>query len=341
MMHDSTPLQAALTSTLAERYSGVQISGVHQLAGGASKEIWRVDLTITDGLHAIQHRLVLLRQLGGKIKSDALDLAEEYQTLTSAYAAGVLTPRPFLFLPDLLGKPAALVERLDGESIGRRIVRDPALAAARERLPGELGIALAAIHHIDIDATGLREALPGPAHGRTPIQTALAQIEADLDLIGEAHPAIEICLRWLHRHEPLPPPRLALIHGDFRIGNMMVTPHGLTGVLDWEFAHIGDPNEDLMWPLIRDWRFGNDHLHFGGIAGHEPFFHAYASAGGTIPDPQTIRFWEVLCNIRWATGCLNQADRHLSGREPNLEFASLGRRCAEIELEAVRLISHR
>ncbi|MDZ4718378.1 MAG: phosphotransferase family protein [Roseiflexaceae bacterium] len=339
MIHNSTILQNALIAALARLYNAeVQASGLQQLAGGASKEIWRLDVLIESGPQAGEHPLVLLRQLGGKIKSDALDLPEEYATLTAAYAAGVPTPRPFLFLPDLLAKPAVLVERLDGESIGRRVVRESALAAARERLPGELGIALAAIHRIDIDATGLRAALPGPAHGLTPIQTALAQIEADLDQIGEAHPAIEICLRWLHHNEPSPPSRLALVHGDFRIGNMMVTQGGLTGILDWEFAHIGDPNEDLMWPLIRDWRFGNDHLHFGGIAGHEPFFQAYANAGGTTPDPQTMRFWEILCNIRWATGCLNQADRHLSGREPNLEFASLGRRAAEMELEAIRLI---
>lgn len=333
-------LQTALRAALAELYdTDVQVSGLQQLAGGASKEIWRLDLTIATGMQTVYHGLVLLRQLGGKIKADALDLPEEYQTLCAAYAAGVPSPHPFLLIPELLGKPAVLVERIEGESIGRRIVREPALAAARARLPGELGSALAAIHRIDIDATGLREALPGPAYGQTPVQTALAQIAADLDRIGEAHPAIEICLRWLHQNEPPPPPRLTLIHGDFRIGNMMVTQHGLTGVLDWEFAHIGDPNEDLTWPLIREWRFGVDHLHFGGIAGHEPFFEAYAAAGGTPPSPQVTLFWEVLSNIRWATGCLNQAERHLSGQEPNLEFASLGRRCAEMELEALRLIS--
>lgn len=314
----------------------VHLSGFRQLAGGASKEIWRLDATILGEPNSESRRLVLVRQLGGKIKSDALDLPEEYQTLACAYTAGVPTPEPLLLLPDLLGRPAALVAWLEGESIGRRIVREPALAAARERLPGQLGAALATIHQIDPLALGA--ALPGPVNGQSPAQAAIAQIEADLDRIGEPHPAIELGLRWLRRHEPAPPRRLSVLHGDFRVGNIMVAPEGLAGILDWEFAHLGDPYEDLAWPLVRDWRFGNDALRFGGIASPEPFFAAYSAAGGFAPDPTIVHYWEIIGNLRWAVGCLSQADRHLSGQEPNLEFASLGRRCAEMELEALRLI---
>jgi aminoglycoside phosphotransferase (APT) family kinase protein len=128
------------------------------------------------------------------------------------------------------------------------------------------------------------------------------------------------------------------LHGDYRIGNMMVNANGLVSVLDWEFAHIGDPYEDLAWPQLRDWRFGNDHLRFGGIASPDEFFSAYERCRETTVDRQRVAYWEVMGNARWAIGMLNQAQRHLSGREPNLEFASLGRRCAEIELEVLNLI---
>jgi aminoglycoside phosphotransferase (APT) family kinase protein len=163
-------------------------------------------------------------------------------------------------------------------------------------------------------------------------------MEADLDTIGEPHPALELVLRWLRRYEPPPPARLVLVHGDYRIGNMLVTPEGLNGVLDWEFAHLGDPAEDLTWGLVRDWRFGVDALHFGGIGPPDAVFAAYAAGGGQAPDPTTVRYWEVLGNTRWALGTLNQAQRHLRGAERNLELASLGRRCAEMELEALRLL---
>lgn len=331
-------LHAALVLALSERCGApVQVAGLHQLAGGASKEIWQLDLDVAAGQLVGRHELVLLRQLGGKIKADALDLAAEYRALAVAHAAGVPTPRPFLLF-ELQGAAAVLVQRLPGEAIGRRVVREARLAAARAKLPGELGAALAAIHQIDIDATGLRAALPGPAQGLSPAAYAIAQIEADLDRIGEPHPAIELGLRWLRRRLPPDPARLTLVHGDFRVGNLLVTPDGLAGVLDWEFAHVGDPYEDLAWPLLRDWRFGQDHLRLGGVGAPADFFAAYAASGGLCPDLRIVQFWEVLGNLRWATGCLNQAERHLSGQEPNLEFASLGRRAAEMELEALMLI---
>jgi aminoglycoside phosphotransferase (APT) family kinase protein len=335
----TTILEPALTTALSEVLeSQVTLSDLRQLAGGASKEIWQLDIQVAAGDFAGAHALVLMRQLGGKIYVDALDIAGEYGAILAAYTAGVAVPRPLVMLPDLLGKPAALVERIAGESIGRRIVRDPALAGARARLPGQLGQALANIHQVDLERTGLLHRLPAPPPGTSPIQSILAQIEADLDRIGEPHPAIELALRWLHRNEPPPPSAYVFVHGDFRIGNILAAADGLAGILDWEFAHIGDPNEDLVWPLVRDWRFGAAHLHFGGISDPAPFFAAYAAAGGMPPDEPTVRYWEILGNVRWALGCLTQAERHLSGQEPNIEFASLGRRSAEMELEALNLI---
>jgi aminoglycoside phosphotransferase (APT) family kinase protein len=221
---------------------------------------------------------------------------------------------------------------------GARSSRAPSWRA-RAHLPQQLGAALAAIHRIDPGAPALRGLLAVPAAGQTPAQAQIEQLERDLDRIGEPHPAIELCLRWLHQHEPPPPERLVLVHGDYRIGNLLVTPEGLAGVIDWEFAHLGDPLEDLAWGLIREWRFGVDELRCGGVGSAEDYFAAYEAAGGTAIDRRHAFYWEVLHNVRWAVGTLNQAERHLSGVEPNLEFASLGRRCAEMELEALTLIA--
>jgi aminoglycoside phosphotransferase (APT) family kinase protein len=145
-------------------------------------------------------------------------------------------------------------------------------------------------------------------------------------------------LRWLRQNEPPLPERLVLLHGDFRIGNMMVDRQGLSGVLDWEFAHIGDPAQDLGWPFVRTWRFKVDHLRFGGIAPAEPFLQAYSAASGRSIPAERIFYWEVFGNVLWAIVTLNQARRHLSGQEPNLELASLGRLCAEVEMEVLSLI---
>jgi aminoglycoside phosphotransferase (APT) family kinase protein len=334
---DNAAFQSALELALSQAIGAqAHVSALRQIPGGASHELWRFELEASS--YTGPQQIVLQRPLGGRIFAGALDLVSEFRVLQAAYAAGLPVPRPLWLIENLLDRPAALAEFLAGEAIGRKVVRESALAEARAQLPAQLGATLAAVQAIDLDRSGLRAVLPSPAPGNTPARQEIAQIEADLDAIDEAHPAIELCLRWLRRYEPAPPDRLVLVHGDFRIGNVLVTSGGLNGLLDWEFAHIGDPAEDLAWCLIREWRFGVDQLHFGGIGPTEPFFAAYAAATGSTVDQERVAYWEVMHNVRWAIGTLNQARRHLGGAEPNLEFASLGRRCAEMELEALRLI---
>jgi len=332
-------LKTALESTLVRAAkSRVQVSGLAQMAGGASRELWRLDVEVAEGEWAGRHPLVMQRPLGGKIHAHALDLKQEFIVRQAAYKSGLPVPRPFWLLEDFLGRYATFAEQLAGETIGRKIVKDAQWESARARLPTQMGATLAAIHRIDLNEHDLHPVLPSPPPGLTPAQWHLREMEADLDRIGEPHPAIELCLRWLHRHEPPPSERLTLVHGDYRLGNMMINANGLCGVLDWEFAQIGDPMEDVSWGMVRDWRFGVDQLRYGGVGQPEEFWAAYQAAGGEPIDPVRARYWEVMGNVRWAAGTLNQAERYLSGQEDNLEFASLGRRCAEMELEALRLI---
>lgn len=331
-------LQTALEEKLRALTRGeVRVENLKMLAGGASQEMWRLDLSVDSEEARGDYQLVLRRQLGGKIYNDALDLEREFRVMQIAYASGVLLPYPQAFLPDLLNRPAALLHRKEGETIGRRIVREPALENARQVLPGQMGEMLARIHRIGVDKYALRLFLPQPPVEYSPARWMVTQVERNLDEIGEPHPALELGLRWLRRNEPSAPKNLSLLHGDYRIGNVIVNEAGLVSVLDWEFAHIGDPYEDLAWSQVRDWRFGSDQLRFGGIAPTDEFFAAYERVSKTAVDVARVRYWEVMGNVRWAVGMLNQAQRHLRGEEPNLEFASLGRRCAEVELEVMRL----
>lgn len=332
-------LQAVLSEKLsALASSAVRVENLKMLAGGASQEMWSLDLHVETGEPGGDYKLVLRRQLGGKIYRDALDLEREFRVMQIAYASDVVLPYPQVFIANLLDRPAALFHRKEGETIGRRIVREPSLEQARRVLPKQMGEMLARIHRIDLDKYAMRLFLPQPAVEYSPARWAITQLEKNLDEIGEPHPALELGLRWLRRNEPPAPKNLAFLHGDYRIGNVIVNEQGLVSVLDWEFGHIGDPYEDLTWSLLRDWRFGNDHLHFGGIAQPDDFFAAYERAMNMTIDFKRVQYWQVLNNVRWAVGMLNQAQRHLSGQEPNLEFASLGRRCAELELEVLGLI---
>jgi aminoglycoside phosphotransferase (APT) family kinase protein len=326
-------LRARLAAFLAEQTGAdVTIGAAAPLAGGASRETWRIDAEVGGERRA----LVLRMDQASSMNPDALGRAAEFALLERAAAAGVLAPRPRWLDADgrALGRPFLLMDRVEGESIGPRVVRRPELAEARARLPAQMAEQLARIHAID--PAGL-DALPRPPAGLSPALHALGQARALIDSLGVASPALEFGMRWLERRAP-ECPRPTLVHGDFRVGNLIVGPDGLRAVIDWEFAHIGDPLEDLAWPCVRDWRFGNVALRVGGLGELEPFLAAYSQASGRTADPEGVRYWEIMGNLRWAATCRAQARRHLSGADPSVEYASLGRRAAEMELELLNLI---
>ncbi len=238
--------------------------------------------------------------------------------------------------PAVLGAPFFIMDRLEGESVGRRVVRDAALADARAKLPRQLGEQLAKIHAVG-RSPGL-DFLQQAASGQSPATTAVERAAAQLWRLAEPHPALELALRWLQKNAPACP-ETVLVHGDFRLGNLMVSPDGLVGIFDWEFAHVGDPAEDLAWPCVRSWRFGHDQLRLAGIAAPDDFLAAYRQHSGRTVEPFRLRYWEILGNLRWAVGCIAQANRHLSGQTASIECASLGRRTAEMELELLDLIA--
>ena len=329
----SPDLAARLAAFLAHAAGApVTITCMRPIAGGASRETWAVDAVIGGA----QTALVLRMDLASSMNPDALSRPQEFALLAAAHAAGVLAPRPRWLDANgaALGRPFLLMDRVAGESIGPRVVRRPELAAARARLPAQMATQLARIHALDPTALDF---LPQPSAGQPPALHALDHTRRVLDAISLQNPALEFGLRWLVQRAP----RCAqptLLHGDFRIGNLLVGPAGLGAVIDWEFAHVGDPHEDLAWPCVRDWRFGNDALHVGGVGELAPYLAAYTTASGRTVDRNALRWWEIMGNLRWATTCHIQAHRHLSGADPSVELASLGRRAAEMELEFLTLI---
>ena len=298
-----------------EQALGTAVARTTQLAGGASKEAWAV--RTADG-----RDLLLRRAGGGVIHLDTLSLRQEFDVLVAARAAGVRVPSPIAYLGDLDGREAFVMELVHGEAIGRRVVRDPP--------PGldlQMAEELARIHAI------LPKALPF-----LPAPDLWERLYLELDAVDEPHPAIELGIRWCRDRLPLERPRV-VTHGDFRIGNLMVDGHGIVAVLDWEFAHISDPAEDLAWPLVRAWRFGHDDQRLGGIADAEPYLARYAELTGVVIPHDELLAWEVLGNCKWAIGALTQARRHLRGEERSVELAILGRLAAEMEYELLDLIA--
>jgi aminoglycoside phosphotransferase (APT) family kinase protein len=299
-------------SELEERL-GRRVDSMHLLAGGASKEAWAVD--------AGGERLLVRRAAGGVIHAATLSLEHEFAVLEAAAEAGVRVPRPVAYLGELGGREAFAMERVEGETIGRRIARNPP--------PGvetQLADELAKIHAIP------PERLPFLRSG-----DILERFYAELDSVEDPHPAIEYGLWWLREHRPTPLPDV-VTHGDFRIGNVAVSDSGLEYLLDWEFAHLSDPREDLAWPIVRAWRFGADERRLGGVGELAPYLTRYAELTGIDVAEADLDWWEVLGNVKWAIGCLTQCRRHLTGVDRSVEYAVLGRMAAEMEYELLSLI---
>src|SRR5438874_4631641 len=236
------PATAAMIADMREALEAVlgPISEPVLLPGGASKEAWSVD--------AGGERLLVRRAGGGVIHRHTLSLQHEFEVLRAAHEAGVKVPRAVVYIEDLAGREAFVMERLEGETIGRRIVREP----VPEGLPRQMAKELAKIHALPPERLPFLEA------------ATIERLVDELDAVGEPHPAIELGLWWLREQRP-PAREPVVVHGDFRIGNLVVDESGLVGVLDWEFAHLDDPARDLGCSLVRAWRFGADDLRPGGL----------------------------------------------------------------------------
>ena len=128
------------------------------------------------------------------------------------------------------------------------------------------------------------------------------------------------------------------MHGDFRLGNLIVGENGLAAVIDWELCHAGDPAEDIGWLCVRSWRFGNDDRPVAGVGSRAELLDAYEAAGGDRPLQERIRWWEAMGNVKWAVICARQAHDHLTGVRPSAELASLGRRICEPEWDLLQLV---
>src|SRR5262249_10744363 len=236
----------------------------------------------------------------------------------------------------VLGAPFLVMAFVEGETLARRLLRDAEYAAARAALPQQLAAALAGIHALDPARPELAF-LPRPPGSETPAAPERARAwPISRATAPDPPPALEPALRWLAPHPPAPA-ALTVVHGDYRVGNVIFGPEGLRAVLDWELAHVGDPLEDLGWLCVRSWRFGADDRPAGGLCQREELFAAYEHAAGTTIDRGADAWWEVFGNLKLAIICIMQEGTFLDGAVRSVELASLGRRVAETEIELIDL----
>jgi aminoglycoside phosphotransferase (APT) family kinase protein len=297
------------------------VENLRELTGGASRTTWSFD-AVTDSA-----RRPLILRTGAP---DEIHAGMELEAGAQRAASLAGAPVPHVLVADnsvaALGDPFLICDFIGGETIVRRIQRrlDD---AGRTRLLTQCAQALAAIHRAEPPE------LPGLVE-----QDQLSQWREQLDEMGDTTATFEWAFRWLAANRP-PASPLRLVHGDFRMGNVIVDDSGLAAVLDWELVHLGEVYEDLTWFCIRAWRFGAPAtLGAGGLGSIESFLNAYEEAGGATLDRSAIRWWLVLATLRWGVICRYQAERHLSGQTRSVELATIGRRVCETEWDLLTLL---
>ncbi|HEY5126833.1 MAG TPA: phosphotransferase family protein [Bradyrhizobium sp.] len=307
------------------------VVGAVRLSGGASQETWSFDIVRPNGnIGAILRRAP---QGYGAAPARAAGLNAEAMLMQRAYDAGVPSPLVLHVLQpeDGLGT-GFIMERVEGETIPRKILRDDQFAQARPKLARQLGKVLATIHGL---------ALPQlPELRRMTAAKEIAELERDYRSFDWPRPVFELALRWLRDHDPGAPEQVTLVHGDFRHGNLVIGPDGVRAVLDWELAHLGDPAEDLGWICVNSWRFGEIDKPVGGFGAREELFAGYQEAGRRV-DPARVMFWEVMGTLRWGVMCCGMMQRFRIGPEHSVERAMIGRRSSETEIDLLRLLAPR
>jgi aminoglycoside phosphotransferase (APT) family kinase protein len=302
-----------------------------RLSGGASQETYRIVIRTDEG----ERKLAMRRAPGDTAPKLGASpgLATEAALMRAARAAGVPEPEIFWVLTpqDGLGD-GFIMQWLEGETLGARIVRDPALDAIRPKLAEQCGEILARIHAIDLDTSCLGDRL-----SHLSPEQYVRQTWERYQALDTPQPMIDFTARWLLDHLPqtyVP----TLVHNDFRNGNIMVSPEGVVAVLDWEIAHIGDPMRDLGWICTSSWRFGRAELPVGGFGSYADLFRGYERVSGMAVDPARVRFWEVFGSFWWACSSLTMAQHYRTGPDRTVERPAIGRRSSECQVDCVNLL---
>jgi aminoglycoside phosphotransferase (APT) family kinase protein len=325
-------MEEELASAIRSRYPGATgVTAAEKLSGGASQETWRFDIVRPEGnVGAILRRAPMGY---GAAPSRAAGLNAEAELMQLAFEAGLPSPRVFHVLrpEDGLGT-GFIMQRVEGETIARRILRGEEFAGARAKLTRQLGIVLAGIH--GLPPTQLPELRSMTA------ARELDEFERDYRSLNWPKPVFELALRWLRDHDPGSPTEVTLVHGDFRNGNLVIGPDGVRAVLDWELAHLGDAMEDLGWLCVNSWRFGEIDKPVGGFGSREELFAGYEAAGRRV-DPARVSFWEVMGTLRWGLMCGGMMQRFRKAPDHSMERAMIGRRASETEVDLLRLLAPR
>ena len=278
-------LSPALSRWIESELGGAVVRA-ERIGSGASRATYRVELRPG----AVRRECVVrLDTHDGPLAGTPLDLTREATVYRALSDTGVRIPKLLGVLPE---EDALLLERAAG-SPDLANVPDP---ASRAEIALDYARALAVLHALDPDALDL----PGFARPKDGPDHALCDLDTWRDIhdrhAGTPVDWLELAYDWLAAHPPAHAERTSLCHGDAGAGNFLFVDRRVTALLDWEFAHLGDPLDDLAFIAVRA------HL-LGGMGPLGPVFRCWSRATGLTVDPARFEYYRALVLARMATAC--------------------------------------
>ncbi|MDQ1432943.1 MAG: hypothetical protein QOF40_3545, partial [Actinomycetota bacterium] len=265
-----------------EAETGATVAHVRRNYGGGSRVTWFVDAERGGAPLA----LVVREESGaGAFSGSVLSLAREGTVYRALRDTPVRIPRLHAATDD---GQALLIERVAGSADLSRLSHDDRHTALLEFVD-----ALAELHAVDVDTLSL----DGFTRPMNAAEHALVEVELWSALAREvgapADPEIVYALAWLSAHPPAMVERTVLVQGDTGPGNFVAVGGHLSALVDWEFAHLGDPMDDLAWVEYR-LRRTSDAPSFDTLVSR------YVSSTGRAVDREAIAYYAVLVQVRCA-----------------------------------------
>ena len=271
----------------------LDVSGLRQLQGGNSSEIWAFDGHWVENGTQVERPLVLRAGMANEFAFGGR--GAEFGVMKALEGAGVPAPRAYWFDADgtFLGRPSMVTDRCPGAADRNLMNAHNKLGLTQDdrvAIGGQMMALLARLH--SVDGSAMEEGVASSAEEQLrQHDEAIARLEAE--------PMVELRFAswWLWRNRPPPVDRPAIVHGDYRPANMLVEGARISAMLDWEFTHLGDPLEDLGWYLTPF--YSAEHL-IPGVFGPEEALQSYEAARGESVDRAAVHFWSVFAMYKLA-----------------------------------------
>ena len=312
----------------------LQMTDVQRIAVGWSHETWLFDATWTDGGAQRTQGLCLRRDPGNALLREMSDLGLQFQVLQCLEPTAVATPKPYFFESDtsILDSPFLVMEKVPGvcpSPWGRDGRAFYQAAAARGVLPDSFTDTLIALHTLDWRSAGLSFlGVPAPgqdfalrevAKWKALIETSEADTRVgQTTVLAARDPVLVDLIGWLEANAPSTD-RLALVHGAYRTGNLLIDDDRVSALLDWETQVIGDPMYDVAYVLSDLNREGSELL--SNLVDRHAFYQRYEAGTGIEIDENACRYYQLLYAMRSAAFWMSASSLYATGRNRDLRLA--------------------